>query len=209
MGYSNTSTVLPCPGGEGDIRQAASPESPASDKHYTFTAPAKAIYDRILRLELDGAETDLAAFKSRYPTNLAAHHLESYVDFFRLYLTGDERMDDRLSARFDRRVDALEEGDEASPYYRFALAEVRLHRSLIDLRFERHLAAFRELNRANKLLRENAKRFPDFLLTYKDLGLLHAAVGSIPPQYKWGVELFSSLNGTIAEGRRNAAGPDG
>jgi tetratricopeptide (TPR) repeat protein len=174
---------------------------PTSDKHYAFTTPAKAIYARILRLELDGAETDLAAFKSRYPTNLAAHHLESYVDFFRLYLTGDERMDERLSARFDQRIAALEQGDETSPYYHFALAEARLHRSLIDLRFERHLAAFRELNRANKLLRDNAKRFPDFLLTYKDLGLLHAAVGSIPPQYKWGVELFSSLNGTIAEGR--------
>lgn len=172
-----------------------------SEWYYELSPPAKAIYDRILRLELAAAEADLAAFRSRYPTNLAAHHLESYVDFFHLYLTGDERMDERLSARFDRRIVALEQGDQASPYYRYALAEARLHRSLIDLRFERHLAAFRELNRANKLLRDNAKQFPDFLLTYKNLGLLHAAVGSIPPQYKWGVELFSSLNGTIAEGR--------
>jgi len=176
-------------------------EKPLGETYYEMTPRAEVIYRRILRLELDGAEADLKAFRKTNPTNLVSDHLDSYVDFFRLYLKGDERMDERLSGRFDRRIDALETGDKDSPYYRYALAEARLHRSLIDLRFERYLAAFRELNRANKLLRENAKRFPDFLLTYKDLGLLHAAVGSIPPQYKWGVELFSSLNGTIAEGR--------
>ncbi|MFT5998335.1 MAG: hypothetical protein ACI81P_000788 [Neolewinella sp.] len=172
-----------------------------NEKYYELTPPARAIYSRVMSLDLDGAQADIDAFRSKFPTNLAAEHLESYLDFFRLYLKGDERLNDRLSARFDWRIDALDQGDENSPYYRYVLAEARLHRSLIHLRFERHLAAFRELNKANKLLRDNARLFPDFLLTYKDLGLLHAAVGSIPPQYKWGVELFSSLNGTIPEGR--------
>lgn len=172
-----------------------------SDRHYALTPQAKAIYNRILTMELDGAQSDLDEFRKRYPTNLVAEHLESYLDFFRLYLNGDEAIDERLSARFDRRIGALEDGEERSPYYRYVLAEARLHRSLIHLRFERHLSAFRELNKAHKLLRDNANAFPDFLPTYKDLGLLHAAVGSIPPQYKWGVELFSSLSGTIAEGR--------
>lgn len=176
-----------------------------SDRHYTFTPQAKAIYNRIMKVELDGAQSDLDQFRKRYPTNLAAEHMESYLDFFRLYLNGDEAIDERLSARFDRRIDALEDGEENSPYYRYVLAEARLHRSLIHLRFERNLSAFRELNKAHKLLRDNAKMFPDFLPTYKDLGLLHAAVGSIPSQYKWGVELFSSLSGTIAEGREEIA----
>ncbi|MFK8162432.1 MAG: hypothetical protein AB8H12_08205 [Lewinella sp.] len=172
-----------------------------NEKYYALTPQARAIYNRVMLLDLDGAQADIDAFRSKYPTNLVAEHLESYLDFFRLYLKGDERLNKRLSARFDRRIEALEQGDENSPYFLYALAENRLHRSLIHLRFERHLAAFRELNKANKLLRGNARLFPDFLLNYKDLGLLHAAVGSIPPQYKWGVELFSSLNGTIAEGR--------
>ena len=176
-------------------------EPTASELHYTFNASAQVIYDQVMGLRLDEAERSLQNFRDRYPTNLAAEHLESYVDFFQLYLTGDENLDERLSVRFERRLERLAGGEEESPYYRYALAEARLHRSLIALRFERHLAAFRELNKANKLLRDNARLFPDFLPTYKDLGLLHAAVGSIPPQYKWGVEFFSSLNGTIAEGR--------
>ena len=169
---------------------------------YTFDAGARAVYADVMQLELDLAQAGVDELRATQPRNLAADHLESYIDFFRLYLSGDERLDGPLTERFDRRIDRLEQGDPSSPHYRYALAEARLHRSLIELRFERHLAAFRQLNRAHKELRDNADAFPDFLLTYKDLGLLHAAVGAIPPQYKWGVELFSSLRGTIGEGRR-------
>ncbi|CAH1000731.1 hypothetical protein LEM8419_01856 [Neolewinella maritima] len=168
---------------------------------YVLSPEVRAVYTDVMTLELDLAEAGISRLKRTEPRNLAAYHLESYVDFFRLYLTGDESLDGLLAERFDRRIEWLERGDESSPYHRYALAEVRLHRSLIDLRFERHLAAFRHLNRAHKELRDNAEAFPDFLPTYKDLGLLHAAVGAIPPQYKWGVELFSSLSGSIAQGR--------
>lgn len=171
------------------------------ENYYDFTPAAAGIYEKVMSLQLEAAQEDIVSFRDRDPTNLVTYHLESYVDFFLLYLTGDERLDNELEVRFDNRIEALEQGDENSPFFRYALAEARLHRSLIHLRFERQLSAFRELNKANKLLRDNAKRHPNFLLTYKDLGLLHAAVGSIPSQYKWGVELFSSLNGTIAEGR--------
>jgi hypothetical protein len=176
--------------------------NPTGEYTYTFTPEAEAIYQDVMRLELDLAEAGIHSLRRSEPRNLVTYHLESYVDFFRLYLSGDEGLDGQLEERYDRRIEMLERGDQSSPYYHYALAEARLHRSLIDLRFERHLAAFRHLNRAYKNLRANADAFPDFLLTYKDLGLLHAAVGSIPPQYKWGVELFSSLTGTIAEGRR-------
>lgn len=177
----------------------------AGERYYAFTPEAAVIYEEVMSLELDRAQEHLNDYRALAPTNLVSEHLESYLDFFRLYLSGDERLDERLEARFERRIEAMEEGDDTSPWYNYALAEARLHRSLIHIRFERQLAAFRELNKANKLLRANAKAFPDFLLTYKDLGLLHAAVGSIPSQYKWGVELFSSLSGTIAEGQEELA----
>ena len=172
-----------------------------AEYRYDFNREARAIYNDVMSLELDLAEAGIRRMRSAEPRNLAADHLESYLDFFRLYLSGDEQLDIPLEERFDRRIARLAAGDEASPYYLYALAEARLHRSLIDLRFERHLSAFRHLNRAHKELLENADRFPDFLMNYKDLGMLHAAVGSIPPQYKWGIELFSSLTGTVPNGR--------
>ncbi len=173
----------------------------AAGYHYSFGPAAAAVYRDVMSLELDRAEAGIQRLLLKDPQNLVAYHLESYVDFFRLYLSGDEGLDAALDQRFDHRVAMLERGDSSSPYYRYALAEVRLHRSLVDLRFERYLASFRQLNRAHKDLRDNVAAFPGFLPTYKDLGLLHAAVGSIPPQFKWGLGLFSSLTGSIAEGR--------
>ena len=170
--------------------------------HYDFHPEARAIYQDVLRLELDLAQAGIDRLRRSEPRNLVAYHLDSYVDFFRMYLSGDEGLDAGLGDRFAARIAALEAGNPASPWYNYVLAEAYLHRSLIDVRFERHLAAFRSLNRASKYLRDNAERFPDFTLTFKDLGLVHAAVGTIPPQYKWGVELFSSLTGTIPQGRR-------
>lgn len=184
---------------------AAAAAEGRGEYYYDFTPEAAAIYADVMALELDRAQASIDRYRALVPNNLVSYHLESYLDFFRLYLSGNEQLDYALEARFDRRIAALEQGDELSPWYNYALAEARLHRSLTHIRFERQLAAFRELNKANKLLRDNASYFPDFLLTYKDLGLLHAAVGSIPSQYKWGVELFSSLNGTIAEGRDELA----
>ena len=173
----------------------------AGERYYDFNDRAEGIYRDILALELNRAQADILTLRSAQPSNLAAEHLESYLDFFRLYLTGNQSLETELENRFDRRENTLATGEDGDPYFRYAQAENYLHRSLMDIRFNRHLAAFRHLNKANKLLRDNAGRFPDFLLNYKDLGLLHAAVGSIPSSYRWGVELFSSLTGTIADGQ--------
>lgn len=151
---------------------------------------------------MDAATATLKSLKKEDPENLVVYHLENYIDFFQLYLTENEdAFNDRLDHK-DERIEQLEKLPDSSPWKNYALAEVRLHWALIRLRFESYLPAFRDVNKAHKLLRENAKKFPDFLPTYKDLGLLHAAVGSIPPQFKWGVELLSSLKGSIREGQR-------
>ncbi|NJO86789.1 MAG: hypothetical protein HC821_01650, partial [Lewinella sp.] len=106
----------------------------------------------------------------------------------------------RLQPIREQRLARLEELPNTSPWRNYVMAEVRLHWALVKLRFEAYLPAFTEVNKAHKLLRDNAKSFPNFLPTYKDLGLLHAAVGSIPPKFKWGLELTTSLRGSIPEG---------
>lgn len=170
--------------------------------HYTLTPRAINAYESILALEMDAATATLKSLKKEDPQNLAVYHLENYIDFFQLYLTEDAAAMAQRLHRKDERIAQLEKLPSDSPWKNYAIAEVRLHWALIRLRFESYIPAFREVNKAHKLLRENAKNFPDFLPTYKDLGLLHAAVGSIPPQFKWGVELLSSLQGSIREGQK-------
>lgn len=168
--------------------------------YYALSPLAVSVYEDILRLEMSKARGGITQLQSQEPENLASIHLENYIDFFQLYLTEDADLLAQRRKEKEQRIALLEQLPNSSPWRNYAIAEIRLHWALIFLRFESYLPAFREVNKANKLLLENAQQFPDFLLTYKDLGLLQAAVGNIPAQFKWAVDIFSSLKGDIAAG---------
>ncbi|MEM8584001.1 MAG: hypothetical protein AAGF87_07025 [Bacteroidota bacterium] len=188
------------------------PGQETHDFRYDFSVGIQRAYDLALSLHLDEARSETTQIRLRQPGNIAADHIDSYADVLELYITENK---DELENFLERQEERLAQATELSvhsPWFRYLMAELHLHRAVVLIRFEREWAAFRALNRAHRLLRDNAELFPDFLPTYKDLGLIHAAVGSIPPQYKWGVQLLSSLNGTIAQGKsemsRMLAGPE-
>ncbi|MEM7574156.1 MAG: hypothetical protein AAF433_14715 [Bacteroidota bacterium] len=171
-----------------------------AENSYRFGATAQGIYDQIMGLELEPARAALAIYQANEPNNLVSDHLASYADVLYLYLSEDKAAMARFKEEQDERLERAADSDKASPWHRYVQAELRLHRAVVYIRFEKLYPAFRELNKAHKLLRDNAREHPEFLLTYKDLGLVHAAVGAVPPQYRWGLELLSSLNGTIEQG---------
>lgn len=170
--------------------------------HFTYTPLARKAYDQVLSFRFNEAQLTLARIKLDDPDNLIIHHIENYMDFFRLYISEDKSLYETLKANRDRRLKAVEAGDVRSPYYLYVQAEIRLHWALVRLRFEDYLSAFTEVNRANKLLEKNLELFPDFIATQKDLAILHAMVGTIPEGYQWSIKLLSSLSGTIEQGQK-------
>jgi tetratricopeptide (TPR) repeat protein len=169
---------------------------------FHFHEEAQQIYDKIFELRLEEAQSMIARLKRSEPDNLIAYHLENYIDFFTIYVSEDTKTYQRLKTNRDRRLELVEAGNPASPYYLYTQAEIRLHWALIKFRFEDYLSAFTDINRAHKLLLRNQKLFPDFLGNKKDLGILHAAVGTVPDSYRWALELMSSLEGTVGQGKR-------
>ncbi|WP_367391876.1 tol-pal system YbgF family protein [Lewinella sp. LCG006] len=174
--------------------------------YFDFNTNAQRIYDKIFELRLNEAQSLIARLKLDEPNNLIAYHLENYVDFFTIYVSEDEQAYQRIKANRDRRLNKIAEGDQNSPYYLYTQAEIRLHWALLKLRFEEYLGAFSDINRAHKLLLENQTKFPTFLGNQKDLGILHAAVGTVPDNYRWALEMLSSLEGTVEQGKREVEG---
>ena len=172
-----------------------------AEGYFEYNASAQRIYKKIFELRLNEAQSLVARLKLREPNNLVAYHLENYVDFFTIYVSEDESAYERMKANRDRRLEVVRGGNENSPYYLYVQAEIRLHWALLKFRFEEYLAAFTDINRAHKLLLRNQERFPDFLGNKKDLGILHAAVGTVPDNYRWALELLSSLEGTVEQGK--------
>lgn len=170
--------------------------------YFNFHAKARQAYEAILSLRLQEAASILAQIRLNEPDNYIVYHLENYADFFMLAVRDDETAFRRMLPNRDRRLEKVMAGDDDSPYYLYIQAEIRLHWALLRLRFGDYWSAFSDINRAHKLLLRNQDRFPNFAGNKKDLGMLHAAVGTIPDDYKWAVELLSSLQGTVAQGRR-------
>lgn len=173
-----------------------------ASKRFEWTPAAKKAYSLVLSLRFDEAYSEIAYLKINDPENLIVYHIENYIDFFRVYINENETEFERLEKNKNRRLEIIESGDKNSPFYLYLQADIRLHWALARLKFEEYSTAFFEVNKAFKLLKENTEKFPDFMPNKKDIGILHAMVGTIPDNYNWAVRLLTQMEGTISQGKK-------
>ena len=133
------------------------------------------------------------------PKNLIPFYLDNYIDFLTVIISEEKPRFELLKSNKDIRLDLIEKGDKNSPFYLLTQAEINLQWAFARIKFNEYLTAALEVNRAFKMLEMNQKKFPDFVLNKKCLGLLHAAVGTIPDEYKWAIKLFG-FEGSIKQG---------
>lgn len=173
----------------------------AQSYYFELSTNAKLAYEKAFNLRFSEANTILSRMQAEEPNNLIVHHIENYMDFYKIYISEDENEFNRLKSKKSYRLDQIKKGDSNSPYYLFLQADIRLHWALARLKFEEYVTSFTEVNKAYRQLKKNQRLFPDFILNLKDLGILHAMVGTIPDNYQWGIKLLSSLEGSIEQGQ--------
>jgi len=178
------------------------PLSPAAKEPYFDWSPkARNAYDKVIQLRFTEAQSLLDQLRRDEPSNLIRLHVENYIDFFRVFINEDPAEFRRLEKNKDLRLQQLKSGPSSSPWKLYLQADIRLQWALARLKFEEYSTSFLEVNKAFKLLEENSRKFPGFMPNKKDLGILHAMVGTIPDGYKWAVSWASSMDGSIAQGR--------
>ena len=156
-------------------------------------------YIHIINLEFDKANELLRTEQKDNPTNKIIILQENYIDFLTIIIGEDEAFFTAAKDKKSDRINFLQTGDESSPYYLYAQAEVHLQWAFARLKFEEYLTAAYEIQKAYSLLEENQENFPDFKLNKKGLGLLHTLVGAIPNQYQWALSL-AGMEGGVASG---------
>jgi tetratricopeptide (TPR) repeat protein len=135
-------------------------------------------------LRLASARTLVDAEKRRNPSNAVPILLDNYIDYFTV-ITSESKADfDRLKGNKSLRLGRLSKEDRNSPWYLFCQAEVNLQWALLHGLFQEYFNSSIAINRAFKLLKENAKKYPDFLPDQKGLGLVNAVLGSLPDGLK-------------------------
>lgn len=173
----------------------------AAGPHYTWSDKARQAYEKTLQLRFTEARSLLNSLKNEDPSNLVRLHIENYIDFFTVFINEDLAEFQRLERNKDLRLQEIKKGPDSSPWHLYLQADIRLQWALARLKFEEYATAFMEVNKAFKLLEENARIYPAFMPNKKDLGILHAMVGTIPDNYKWAVDWLSSMKGSLDQGR--------
>lgn len=177
------------------------PVQAAASPYYHYNQDIQDIYFNLLDLDFAKANTQLVALKKSQPENLAYYHLLNYYDFFQVYTKDNEPTYKKLKSNRDQYLIALAKGPEDSPWHLFSQADVHLQWALLRFRFGDYWAGFLAVKKAYQLLEKNQKRYPDFAPNYKDLGILHAMVGTVPDQYQWGLKTLTGLKGTVEQGK--------
>ena len=173
--------------------------------NFEFSATTKIAYKAVLSLRFEDAKAATAQTHRTDHNNLAADYVDDYIDFFRIVIDEDKTLYSRLAANKDYRLGRIAQyGNPNSPYHNYMQAQIRLHWAIVKVRFEEYVGAAWEVKKAYALLEQNQRKFPDFIANKASLGVLHAAVGTIPDDYRWGANLVG-MSGTIQQGQREVS----
>jgi tetratricopeptide (TPR) repeat protein len=164
--------------------------------HYSYDQSVRDIYQDIIALKLDQARAGI--IKHPDQENLALTHLQSYIDFFTLFINEDIVVYDQIKSNRDVYLDKLDLGNKTSPYYQFVRAEILLQWALIDIKFDKKLRAGSAIYKAFHLLESNKMKFPYFIENNKSLSIIHVLASSLPP---W-VKVLLGIDGSLTEGRK-------
>ncbi len=167
--------------------------------NYTWNEKTQQIYDAVTSLKIPEARKNIAVEKKANPNNLIFPLLESYADFYELFLNEDHAEYKRMAPQFEKRIELLATGPKNSPYYLYSLGIVHFHKSLAALRFDKLWEAAFDFRKSYLSFKDNRKAYPQFTPNDVYFGAISSMVGTIPKGYQW-IATILGMNGSISEG---------
>ncbi len=166
---------------------------------YNWTPRTQKIYESITSLRIPEARALILQDKKANSANLIYPLLESFADFYQLFLNENRAEYNRTYPAFEQRIKLLEAGPKQSPYHLYSIALGHLHKSLIAIRFNKNFEAALDFRKAFLLFKENKKAYPNFTPNDVYLGLMTTVIGTIPKGYQWMANVLG-MTGKIADG---------
>jgi hypothetical protein len=148
--------------------------------NFDFNSNCVQAYKDLISLRLAEGRALIDKEKAIHPQNSITVLLDNYYDFFVILTTENKAEFDKLKNNKSARIDRLDDEDQNSPYYNYAIAQVNLQWALLHSRFGEFTTAGFEVNKAYRLLQNNAKKYPSFLPDNIPLGVVNVLLGSLP-----------------------------
>ncbi|CAL1516662.1 tetratricopeptide repeat protein [Chitinophaga sp. MM2321] len=174
----------------------------AQQKVYDFNNRCEQAYEAIMQLRLNAGKALLETEKKENPDNLVPYFLDNYADFFPLFFNEDPAEYSRKRSMRLFRLNKMAEGSPDSPYYLYTQAAIKFQWAMVKIKFNEKWDATWEIRKAYITLKENQRRFPDFVPNKLLLGAMQTVFGTIPDGYKWITNILG-MKGSIKQGMEN------
>ncbi len=171
---------------------------------FTFNENCKQAYADMMCLSFARAETRMQSEKKQNPDNQVPYIIDNYIDFLKVMIGEEEKDFINLKENKDSRLQKLARQGNDSPWYLYSQSLLYLQSGVARVKFGEYVNAGLEINRAYRLLIENQRKFPDFVMNKAGLGILHTLIGTVPSKYRWAVRSLQ-FEGTIPEGNSEIA----
>lgn len=158
-------------------------------------------YTHIINFRKTEAQRLIQLEKKSTNQNLLFVLLESQLYFTEAFITETTLSKQLWENKFLYWEKELSSGKKNSPFFNYCLAHLYLQRGLLGLKHQNYIHAGIDIRKASKLLEENYMKFPDFVVQYKELGMLNCFIGNIPEQFIWLTKL-AGINGDIVTGEK-------
>jgi len=153
---------------------------PSREYYFDYNTELKACYQSLLDLDIPSSRHAVERIINDQPYNLAAIHIENYIDFMELFVLENTGRFKDLKRNKSRRIRILKKHLPRDNAYRdFAIAEINLQWSLVRSKFGELFRAGHELYTAYRYLEKNNDSHPDFIYNKKPLSLVHALIETI------------------------------
>jgi tetratricopeptide (TPR) repeat protein len=173
--------------------------STIAEASFTFNENCKQAYSEMMCLRLVQAGTRMQTEKQLNPENQVPYIIENYIDFIKVLIGEEEKDFIRLKSSKELRLQRLAIADKNSPWFLYSQAMIYMQSGVARIKFNEYVNAGLDINRAYRLLMENQRKHPDFVMNKAGLGIMHSLIGTIPPKYQWAVHSLN-FEGTIPEG---------
>ncbi len=131
--------------------------------------------------------------------NRVPDYLEAAALCIELFVNQNEEAFASRESELNALITRLEELPDDDPYKGVFLGEIYLAKASLQGQYQRNLKAAWLFFKAYKLLQENQEQHPEFVPNYLPWGVLNAAIGSLPDNYR-NIASFLGFSGSIDKG---------
>jgi hypothetical protein len=171
----------------------------ATQAAFTFNDNCKQAYTDMMCLRFAQAGTRMQAEKKLNPDNQVPVIIENYIDFLKVLIGEEEKDFIHLKNNKESRLQKLARNGADSPWFLYSQSLIYLQSGFARIKFSEYVNASLDINRAYRLLLENQRKYPGFVMNKAGLGILHSLIGTVPSKYRWAVRSLQ-FEGTIPEG---------